>query len=106
MPLSFDVTREDAAVITMIAARAFRLYYQTSGAAMPRGAIVDIMMDVEATHASGNRLDLVRLLAADDANFLHDITGIRNHLDRATGELRDCFVPRFTRRSLYAMERV
>lgn len=59
----------------------------------------DIHMDVTATHANGNPLDLRRLLAADDFNFAHDILGIRRHLDRSTGGLLNCFSPRFSKRT-------
>ena len=36
------------------------------------------------------------LLAADDLNFIHDVFGIAGLLDRRTGQLGDCFSPRFT----------
>ena len=54
---------------------------------------LDTAMDVTATHET-NPLQLYRLLNADDINFAHDIYGIRNHLNRATGYLMDCFYPR------------
>lgn len=56
---------------------------------------LDAMMDVEACHCNGCKLDLQSLLNADEFNFTHDVFGIRRHLDRRTGELQDCFVPRF-----------
>lgn len=55
-------------------------------------------MDLCACHANGNPLRLADLLAADDLNFTHDITGIARHMDRETGQLRDLFSPRFSRR--------
>ncbi len=54
------------------------------------------MMDIEACHAS-NPLDLEGLAKADDFNFIHDVFGIRRHLNRSTGKLEDCFSPRFTK---------
>lgn len=54
-------------------------------------------MDVIAVHMNGRPLRLEALLAADDFNFAHDVFGIRRHLDRDTGELTQCFVPRFSR---------
>lgn len=39
-------------------------------------------------------MDFDRLLAADDFTFAHDIGGIMSHMDRETGELTDCFLPR------------
>ena len=53
-------------------------------------------MDILATHANGNPLKLQELLDADEDNFLHDVFGIRRHLNRRTGELEDFFVPRFS----------
>ncbi len=54
-----------------------------------------LQMDIIATHVSGCKLKLKELLEADAGNFLHDICGIINHLDRTTGKLTDCFVPRY-----------
>lgn len=55
---------------------------------------IDIMMDLAAVHAH-TPLRLAELAAADDFNFAHDMFGIERHLNRETGELMDCFVPRF-----------
>ena len=54
-------------------------------------------MDITACHANGNPLGLQRLLLADDFTFAHDVFGIRGHINRETGQLEDCFVPRLTR---------
>jgi hypothetical protein len=51
-------------------------------------------MDIEACHCNGMPLDLGKLLAADEFNFAHDIFGIRRHINRKTGEIEGCFVPR------------
>lgn len=55
----------------------------------------DAMMDVQAVHCNDWKLDLAALSATDDGNFGHDVFGIRRHLNRETGKLEDCFVPRF-----------
>ena len=55
---------------------------------------VNIMLDLEVCHSNGTPLDFDKLLAFDDCNFLHDINGIARHIDRNTGELKDCFLPR------------
>lgn len=57
---------------------------------------LDADMDITATHCNGNPLRLDDLLNADAFQFAHDIGGIRRHLNRETGKLEDCFVPRFT----------
>lgn len=41
-------------------------------------------------------LNLKGMLESDDFNFAHDFFGIRNHLDRISGKLGNCFLPRFT----------
>lgn len=53
------------------------------------------LMDLEACHCNGMALDLERLLNADDFNFAHDVFGIIRHINRETGQMMDCFVPRF-----------
>lgn len=57
---------------------------------------MDLQMDLIACHMAGCKLDLDRLLAADDANFAHDVFGIRRHIDRDTGRLMNFFWPRFS----------
>ena len=53
-----------------------------------------LLMDLDACHSNGAPLDLVKLAAARDSDLLHDVGGIRSHLDRETGQLRDLFSPR------------
>jgi hypothetical protein len=60
---------------------------------------LSVQMDLEACHTCGCPLDLQRPLAADQANLMHDIGGIRRHINRDTGMLQDCFVPRFAMQS-------
>lgn len=57
---------------------------------------IDIEMDIMAT-ITNQSLDLDKLLSFDDFNFGHDIFGIINNLDRDTGELKNCFLPRSAR---------
>ena len=53
-------------------------------------------MDIDACHNNGNPLKLQELLDADDFNFAHDVFGIRANINRRTGELGNCFVPRYS----------
>jgi hypothetical protein len=39
-------------------------------------------------------LDLEKLLNFPVGDFLHDIYGIQQYMDRRTGILKDCFLPR------------
>jgi hypothetical protein len=55
-----------------------------------------LCMDIDATHCNGTPLKLEELLKADDANFAHDVFGIIRHIDRTTGKLTMCFLPRYS----------
>ena len=61
---------------------------------------MDMLLDLEAVNSSGDGLDFEKLIKFDDFNFLHDILGIRKHINRETGELEDCFLPRCSKTPL------
>jgi hypothetical protein len=63
------------------------------------GGRMSFVMDLLAADGvNGNGpIDFDALAKADDFNFIHDVAGIVRHLDRSTGKLVDCFVPRFAR---------
>lgn len=88
--VSFDVSAEDDRIITDIAKRAVNVFPDLDYVYM------NVSMDIAATHANGTPLKLKELLAADDFNFAHDVAGIRNNLNRESGKLENCFLPRFT----------
>ena len=81
--VSFDVTPEDRKVIDMIVLRGIvvardnRIDYPAK----------DMTMDLTACHANGCPLDLPKMLKSGDANFGHDLFGIRRFLDRHTGKI-------------------
>lgn len=56
-----------------------------------------LLMDLQVAH-SVCPLNLNGLLEASKADFLHDICGIVHNLNRDTGELENCFVPRYAQR--------
>ena len=62
---------------------------------VPNVSPLEVRMDISAVHAQ-TPLRLEEFAAADDGNFGHDLYGILSHLNRLTGEMGDCFVPRFT----------
>lgn len=90
--ISFEASKQDRAIIHLIAQRANR----TAIAYDIDYCVGDAMMDITACHANGMPLRLKELSSADDFNFCHDVFGIRRHIDRETGELNDCFVPRYS----------
>ncbi len=56
---------------------------------------ITIMIDLERVNCD---LDFQQLLDADDGNFMHDVGGIRAHINCHTGELEDCFWPRYAKK--------
>ncbi len=89
MNVSFKRTQEEDVLIERAVLRARTLGDQR--------ASIEISMDLSATNANGCPLDFDKLLAFDDFSFLHDIYGIARHLDRESGQLNDCFLPRCAR---------
>jgi hypothetical protein len=87
--ISWSATREEIALIDEITTR-----FLGMGLKADR---VDVMMDITACHCNGTPLNLEKLLAFDDFNFAHDVVGIRTHINRRTGEINDCFLPRSAR---------
>lgn len=86
--INWNTSREDAETIIQIAHRAKRELEMDE-------AITTIVMDLTATHANGIPLCLSDLLAAPMGDFAHDVLGIRRHINRNTGQLEDCFLPRY-----------
>ena len=89
--INWTISKEDSEIAVKIAKRAV-------ATAKKHDIQLDQMstlMDIEACHNNGCPLKLQELLDADDFNFAHDVFGIRQHIDRATGELPDCFLPRY-----------
>ena len=78
---NFNTTKEDHILIDKIANRVSEKY--------PEISLLEISMDITATHCNGCRLDLGRLLAAEDFDFFHDVGMIRRNLNRSTGKLEN-----------------
>lgn len=55
----------------------------------------DVLVAITLVHEK-RPIRLNELLHADDSNFIHDVFGILRHINTETGELQDCFVPRFS----------
>jgi len=88
--MNWNSNEKDSVLIKKTAARAAEMFEGYE--------VFDSIMDVTACHMNGCPLDLEKLLNADDFNFIHDITGINRYLDHVTGELGNCFVPRFAKK--------
>ena len=81
-----DVDDRDRDTIEKIAVRAKSL--------LPDRNSLAVEMDITACHINGGRLDIKKLLEADDFNFVHDVVGIERHMNRRTGKLDGSFLPR------------
>lgn len=92
MELSFATSTDDGRLIDLIVkrGRALDRKHQVRGYSP-----LHCSMDITAAHANGTPLRLADMLAADDFNFAHDWFGIRRHLNRETGQMLNCFLPRF-----------
>lgn len=62
----------------------------------PSFNLMDLEMDILAVHYNGCKLKLKELLKATQFNFFHDVNGISLHIDRKTGNLLNCFLPRYS----------
>lgn len=89
--MNFKLTLDEHKTIVNIAQRAHAM-------AKEQGldySVLEANMDISACHANGCRLKLSELASTDNFNFAHDVFGIRRHINRQSGELEDCFLPRF-----------
>lgn len=86
--VQFRSTREEMKAIVRIVRRFLKLSewgdesYQT------------LVMDLDATNSNGCPMDFAKMEEADDFNLAHDMYGIHRHLNRETGQLENCFLPR------------
>jgi len=86
-----NMTKTEMTTIVAIAKRAMADVFKPQGVAIE---FIDLMMDLEFTHAA-IPLRLDELLAADAGNFGHDIAGIYRHFNRVTKTMDDGFCPRY-----------
>lgn len=90
------LTYEEIDLITRIALRANAFAAQHNVKYSP----IVAALDIAACHKIVP-LRLAELLVdANDSDFAHDVFGIRQHLDRETGRLLNCFSPHYAKRNL------
>ena len=87
MTISFTTTDDETKAIDKIVDRVLDEIPQY-------GDRLDIHMDVTACHCNGTPLDLEKMLKAPAVDFANDVLGIRRHIDRRTGKIGNCFLPR------------
>ncbi len=93
--MKWETKRSEHALITAIADRALRMAAEARPVWKGLPSRGEFSMDITACHLNDVKLELADLLDADDSDFSHDVFGIRRNLDRQTGELQNCFLPRF-----------
>ncbi len=89
--VEFSTTKEDRKHIRAIWHRAAAIWIKND-VALPDRMSFD--MDLSACHSNGCPMDFKKLAEADDFNLMHDVVGIMNCIDRSTGKLTNCFLPR------------
>ena len=87
--VSFNATPEEYALVDRIVERAVEMNQSFDR--------LSLAMDLIAVNANGCPLDFAKLLAFQRFDFSHDIVGIVGNIDRSTGILGNCFLPRSAR---------
>lgn len=82
--------RESETIIKIMLRAASCMNFEQRG-----GNRLEVTMDLTACHLNGCPLDLEGLLSAENDDLIHDVSGIMRHINRKTGRLEDCFVPRY-----------
>ena len=80
-----NLQREDVEAIGRICKRVYKTF--------PDIDYLTLNMDITAVHVE-TPLNLSKFESFRRLDFFHDVFGITRHLNRATGKLNDCFVPR------------
>lgn len=86
--INWNVSRVENDLIVKIAQRVERDLHSPDNR-------MTVIMDLTACHANGCELKLAEFLEAEPFDFSHDYYGIRRHLNRNTGKLEGCFLPRY-----------
>lgn len=90
--MNYFVSRYDAELIDQIAKRAESMSRKFN----PKFNMLTTVLDLRHCHKSCP-LRLADLLHASDYDFAHDVFGITRHIDRNTGKLTNCFLPRYAK---------
>lgn len=84
--LNFDAPKEEMDLIIKIVARIMNKWG-------PNVVPKLLAMELTACHLNGTRLNLQALSDTDDQRLQADVFGIRRHIDRDTGKLKDGYLP-------------
>lgn len=89
--VNLDVPSDVRALILRVAIRAEDEIFKKQNVKVDR---LGLVMDLSAAYANNNKIDFHALLGFPEYDFAHDVTGIMRYLNRETGILEECFVPR------------
>lgn len=87
----YSATEEEKDIMSQIVDRVLPIAEQL-GAVYYKELLI---ADMDLCHTNAYRIDLDRMLQGNIGDVGHDVFGINKYLDRSTGELTHCFVPRF-----------
>lgn len=94
----YSTTPQDFLYIFALARAAARISKEYNLESPFRYSVLEASMDLEAVHASCplKLKEMVEALeTAHKSDVVHDLLGIRRHINRETGQLEDHFRPRF-----------
>lgn len=86
--IDWNTTRDEENTITAIMNRAVK------EGLIEKDEAANLRMDLAACHSMDIKLDFEKLLDFPRFDLAHDLGGIRRHIDRETGKLGGCFLPR------------
>lgn len=89
MILNWNLDLTDQGYMNRVVERAAEVLRE-AGVTFDQYPTGEMRMDLTACHNHGCRLDLPAMLASPKADLLHDVLGIRKHINRRTGKLDDC----------------
>lgn len=92
--LTIDPSPLESRLVELIAGRYRKVALANNIKPPPQ---IDIELDLLTTHQNGCPLNLSALLECSDFDLVHDVSGIRQHLDITTGKLGNLFWPRCAR---------
>ena len=94
--IDWNTTADEDITIARIVRRYEKLCQESNNRSpyTTRWGRIDLTMDLAACHKNGCPLNLEKLLSFDKFSFGHDIMGIKANMDRTTGKLLNCFLPR------------
>lgn len=88
--INWELSETDLALLDKIIERAI-----AEGLVERGRESTNMMMDLNAAHSNGTPMHFDKLLTAERFEFAHDLGGIRRHINRETGALEGCFLPRY-----------